>query len=436
MADPTNLRPGVEGVSPSGLRAVTTLEPDQAAALDIAKRLAAAGLPIFVAAPAPGSKVGFALPDNWERTIPDPAVVDMWRPGMALCAVGGHLCDFLDVDPRNGGHESAAKLSEQGAWPVSYGRAITPSGGTHEIIAPLRTGKGTPAAGMDLQGGRADGTGRGFVFLAPTVRASKVDGIARPYAWVTEPDVPRLVASAPFDRSGEALAALLPEHKGKAKAADDASAFFVEDVPHTVAQAHRTIAEKLAEVTDHAHKGWSGFRNTLNRSSFAIGAYVGQPDGIEHEHAVGHLLNAIRLAGHEPDGDDLRWIETGLEDGATHPIRIVPDRVAPSAFTPPPPVATAAARRLTLTRASGITMRRVRWLWLNKIPLGELSLLGGREGIGKSTVAYQLLADTTRGRLKGEFYGIPRPVIVVATEDSWEHTISPRLVAAEAKGSR
>lgn len=89
-------------------------------------------------------------------------------------------------------------------------------------------------------------------------------------------------------------------------------------------------------------------------------------------------------------------------------------------------------RRIALTRASEITMRRVKWLWDGRIPLGVLSLLGGREGIGKSTVCYQILADVTRGRIPGEYLGTGQPVIIAATEDSWEHTIVPRLTAAGA----
>ena len=41
-------------------------------------------------------------------------------------------------------------------------------------------------------------------------------------------------------------------------------------------------------------------------------------------------------------------------------------------------------------------------------------------------------ANVTRGRLPGVHYGSPRSVLVCATEDSWEHTIVPRLMAAGA----
>jgi len=89
-------------------------------------------------------------------------------------------------------------------------------------------------------------------------------------------------------------------------------------------------------------------------------------------------------------------------------------------------------RTVTVTAASSITIRPVRWLWENRVALGSLALLGGREGIGKSTVGYTLAADVTRGRMVGSYDGIPKSVIVAATEDSWGHTIVPRLMAAGA----
>jgi len=89
-------------------------------------------------------------------------------------------------------------------------------------------------------------------------------------------------------------------------------------------------------------------------------------------------------------------------------------------------------RSVTLTPASSFKVRPVRWLWSDRIALGTLALLAGREGIGKSTLAYQLAADITQGRLLGVHWGTPKAVIVAATEDSWEHTIVPRCMAAGA----
>ena len=97
---------------------------------------------------------------------------------------------------------------------------------------------------------------------------------------------------------------------------------------------------------------------------------------------------------------------------------------------------TLSKRKLVLTPASTITPKPVHWLWQGRIAMGTLALLAGREGIGKSTLAYTLVADITRGKLPGAYDGQPKGVIIVATEDSWEFTIVPRLMAAGADLSK
>lgn len=93
---------------------------------------------------------------------------------------------------------------------------------------------------------------------------------------------------------------------------------------------------------------------------------------------------------------------------------------------------TETAVTLRLTSAADIKSRPVRWLWKDRLPVGSLSILCGREGIGKTIFAYTQVAALTRGTLDGECAGTARNVIVAATEDSWAHTIRPRLVAAGA----
>lgn len=87
---------------------------------------------------------------------------------------------------------------------------------------------------------------------------------------------------------------------------------------------------------------------------------------------------------------------------------------------------------LRATPASAFKIKRVRWLWEDWIPLGQMTLIPGREGVGKSLLLAALAADITRGRLAGEFFGEPRAVFYVASEDSWEQTIAPRMIAARA----
>ncbi|WP_211212739.1 ATP-binding protein [Nonomuraea coxensis] len=100
----------------------------------------------------------------------------------------------------------------------------------------------------------------------------------------------------------------------------------------------------------------------------------------------------------------------------------------------PPPVVTEqeAPRRVRLTKASTIKPRPVRWVWEDRMPSGSITLIPGREGIGKSLTLVWLTAQLTRGTLPGVHFGAPRPVIYAATEDSWAHTIVPRLMVAGA----
>jgi energy-coupling factor transporter ATP-binding protein EcfA2 len=99
-------------------------------------------------------------------------------------------------------------------------------------------------------------------------------------------------------------------------------------------------------------------------------------------------------------------------------------------------------REITAIRASDIVPKRVRWLWApgdegkGRIPLGELTLIVGRGGIGKSTLLAEFAAWITRGEMRGEYYGTPKDVLYVANEDSLEYTVAPRLLAAGADMSR
>ncbi len=127
-----------------------------------------------------------------------------------------------------------------------------------------------------------------------------------------------------------------------------------------------------------------------------------------------------------------------------------PERARPAAAPPPStyparpwdaddpgPITSVPHRRaLRLTAVADIAYRPIKWLWATptggRLALGTLALLGGREGIGKSTLAYDLAARVTRGQLPGANFGTPKGVVVVASEDPWEQVIRPRLMAAGA----
>lgn len=92
--------------------------------------------------------------------------------------------------------------------------------------------------------------------------------------------------------------------------------------------------------------------------------------------------------------------------------------------------------RLRLTPASAFPVRGVKWVWDNRMPVGALTLIPGREGVGKSTFLAWLAAVITRGELPGLYYGIPKSVLYSASEDAWEYTIAPRMLAAGADMDR
>ena len=88
--------------------------------------------------------------------------------------------------------------------------AETPSGGTHELVAAMGVrSRDTVCPGIDVKAGAPDGAGRGFLFIAPTKKRSKLDGTVAQYRWVERPDLAALAADGPEDRSGETLAELV-----------------------------------------------------------------------------------------------------------------------------------------------------------------------------------------------------------------------------------
>ncbi|MEU0520649.1 AAA family ATPase [Streptosporangium sp. NPDC006007] len=93
-------------------------------------------------------------------------------------------------------------------------------------------------------------------------------------------------------------------------------------------------------------------------------------------------------------------------------------------------------RHLRLTRASEIEPEPVVWMWedngAGRIPSGALVVAAGREGTGKSSFGIWMAAQVTTGTLPGPLFGHPYDVIYVAVEDSWKHTLVPRLMAAGA----
>jgi putative DNA primase/helicase len=116
--------------------------------------------------------------------------------------------------------------------------------------------------------------------------------------------------------------------------------------------------------------------------------------------------------------------------------------------TPPPGAETPASRAnsyveearrsilagIVYRRTSDIAMWATEWLWPDKIPLGEICVIQGDPGLGKSQICASLCAIIT----KGGQWPVTREraakgsVIILSAEDNASKTITPRLKAAGA----
>ena len=82
------------------------------------------------------------------------------------------------------------------------------------------------------------------------------------------------------------------------------------------------------------------------------------------------------------------------------------------------------------TALADIKMRRVRFAWEQRIPLGALTLIAGVPGQGKSTLVLELGARLTRGQLKGDLYSESCDIVIASAEDAPSFVVAPRFTAA------
>jgi hypothetical protein len=287
--------------------------PEQLKALEIARSLIAAGVPVFAAPPDPGRPGHYKLPKHWEKTVPAPVNLEKWRPGWALAAVGGHAVDFLDVDPRNGGDASLAELERAGHMPLTFGQQETPSGGVHYVISPTGERKSTGfMPGLDLQSGNGDAQGRGFVWIAPTVRASKDPtdaGALKAYRWVKEPE--GLGEYGPgTDHSTQGLVDRI--HAKRSQMAPSAVERVVVDPDDPFLTASQASATDRRFTLEEA-KAWCAphllrlrdapigmIEETCNVAAATLSHFV--PEFWSADQAMGFLQDALRHTAYDPNG--------------------------------------------------------------------------------------------------------------------------------------
>jgi hypothetical protein len=177
-----------------------------------------------------------------------------------------------------------------------------------------------------------------------------------------------------------------------------------------------------------------GERNEqLNKSGYSLYQLVAA--GALHEATVDdQLTNTAHAIGLTVT--ETRNTIASAKAGLNHP-RTIPE----STSSNPPPVTTLNGTqpdsdivgwRVQLTAAGAIHPKPVHWFWEERLALGTLGLLAGDVGLGKSMLSCWVAARASRGQLPGEYHNQPKAVLICAAEDSWAHTIVPRLIAADA----
>jgi hypothetical protein len=305
------------------------ITPDERRALEVAHRLVDAGIPVFVAHRNHGDGPEFHYPKDWQHYRPSHGAVDRWKRGAALCMVTGVKADVIDTDPRNGGEAGRAELDA--VMPPVFGVSATPSGGTHEVIPRTGLAKGKPAEGVDLQAGDDRGEGRGFVFIAPTVRVAKDGpGKGRPvaYRWTREPDLDALATAEAPTALVERIRAGKAPRQAPSTPVDSDDPFDSPSGIWTPEQAERVIGAQLQAV-QNAHNG--SVNDTLGGAARVLGRFVAGGHLTEQE-ATTRLLEALERGGVHSDAWNLAnrkgWtaatvIGAALANGAKEPWQVV-----------------------------------------------------------------------------------------------------------------
>lgn len=340
---------------------MTELSPSQSKAIDVAHRLVDLGVPIFTAWKNHGPGGEFILPSAWPDFKPHHRQVEIWKPGAALCMVTGVVFDVIDIDPRNGGLEGYRGLAEALDWdtqggPEDYAVAFTPSNGEHHLIGRTGLRKGKPAKGVDLQAGDDHGEGRGFIYIAPTVRVSKFgpnEGREVEYRWDVEPNAAPVLTDPGLERFTRYVVDLKPSRAKTAPAPaataaidDDLAAFGDEPADWTAAEATKLIAQQARAVAE-AKEG--EINNTLGGAARVLGRFMAG-GFLEEGHAVGILMDALAEGGVHRDSWNVAngkdWtaatvIAAGLANGAQEPWTV--DQPPETPEDAPEPAVVAAA---------------------------------------------------------------------------------------------
>lgn len=123
-------------------------------------------------------------------------------------------------------------------------------------------------------------------------------------------------------------------------------------------------------------------------------------------------------------------------------VRIVPGSQPPRVPLPQPSrdldYKTCTDEQLGIITAESVEIAPIKWLWKYRMAIGELTLVAGEGGEGKSQTSLAFAATISRGGEWPDKSGFAEigDVIIVSAEDDRATTLKPRLVASGADLSR
>lgn len=179
--------------------------------------------------------------------------------------------------------------------------------------------------------------------------------------------------------------------------------------------------------------------NTLNTAAYNLGQLVagGALDRLRVEEALAEAARRAGLADDPGCGEQgiKATIRSGIEAGMAQP-RGVPEKATP---TPAQKATRLVDERKPkwhpgesiIYRASGVTPRKVEWLWPWRIPEGKLTTFAGQGGLGKTFALLDIAARVSQGLdwpdTKGECCEQGQ-VLFISGEDEPDDTLVPRLI--------
>ena len=159
-------------------------------------------------------------------------------------------------------------------------------------------------------------------------------------------------------------------------------------------------------------------------------------------HGKAATVRVLQLPDLPEKGDVSDWLDAGGD-----PEDLVRLAEATSLWTPSPVEADRGIHDMSKSKTgrpilllmAEVKSQPVRWLWLQRIALGKLTLIAGDPGLGKSFVTLDIAARVSTGSgwpdAPGQQFD-PGGVVLLSAEDDPADTIRPRLDAAGADVSR